>query len=219
MDRGYIIIWRCIRDNHFWQDKPFDRSRAWIDLIMWANHTDGFIRQRGISVPIKRGQVGVSEVTLADKWGWSRGKVRRFLKDLVKTQQIEQQNNNVTSLITITNYNLYQLSGTADDTASSTADGQQTDSKQYPKNNGNNEKKKRVVYPSLEEVKTYCLERGNSVDPNKWHDYYSSNGWMVGKNKMKDWKACVRTWEKNQESKVAAQQHSLLIAPDMRGVR
>jgi len=135
--RGYIILWRCIRDNHFWQDKPFDRSRAWIDLLMMANHTDGIIRSRGISVPVSRGQVGTSEVVMADKWGWSRGKVRRFLAELRKQGQIVQQNSNVNSLITITNYDLYQMVSTADDTANSTADGQQTvqqtDSKQYPK--------------------------------------------------------------------------------------
>ena len=47
----------------------------------------------------------------------------------------------------------------------------------------------------IEEVKKYCQERQNNVDPNKWIDHYTSNGWMVGKNKMKDWKAAVRTWE------------------------
>jgi hypothetical protein len=59
-------------------------------------------------------------------------------------------------------------------------------------------KKERIsTTPSIEEVLQYCLERSNKVDGNKWHDYYSSNGWMVGKNKMRDWKAAVRTWEKN----------------------
>ena len=49
--------------------------------------------------------------------------------------------------------------------------------------------------PTTQEVETYCLERNNDVDVNKWHDFYSSKGWMIGKNKMKDWKAAVRTWE------------------------
>ena len=62
------------------------------------------------------------------------------------------------------------------------------------------EKKTRKAFspPSVDEVKSYCTERNNSVDAEKFVDYYSSNGWMVGKNKMKDWKAAVRTWEKNQ---------------------
>ena len=44
----------------------------------------------------------------------------------------------------------------------------------------------------------YCAERQNSVDPEKFISYYESNGWMVGRNKMKDWRAAVRTWERNQ---------------------
>jgi uncharacterized protein YdaU (DUF1376 family) len=51
--------------------------------------------------------------------------------------------------------------------------------------------------PTLEEVALYCTERKNMVDPQVWLDYYTSNGWKVGKNSMKDWKAAVRTWEKN----------------------
>lgn len=55
--------------------------------------------------------------------------------------------------------------------------------------------------PSVEDVRSYCFERGNRVDPQRFVDYYESNGWMVGKNKMKDWKAAVRTWERSGDSK------------------
>lgn len=54
---------------------------------------------------------------------------------------------------------------------------------------------KRFTPPTVDEVRAYCKERGNGVDPQRFVDYYSSNGWMVGKTKMKDWKAAVRTWE------------------------
>ena len=53
--------------------------------------------------------------------------------------------------------------------------------------------------PTIEEVKSYCIERKNGVDPQKWHDFYSAKGWMIGKNKMKDWEAAVRTWEKKPD--------------------
>lgn len=58
--------------------------------------------------------------------------------------------------------------------------------------------------PSLDEVKTYCQQRGNSVDPQKWLDHYTANGWKVGKNAMKDWRAAVRTWERNELGGTAA---------------
>ena len=57
----------------------------------------------------------------------------------------------------------------------------------------------RFIPPTIEEVEAYCKERKNKVNPQVWHDFYSAKGWMVGKNKMKDWKAAVRTWEKQRD--------------------
>lgn len=53
----------------------------------------------------------------------------------------------------------------------------------------------RFIKPTLEEVEAYCRERGNEVDAQRFIDYYTANGWKVGKNPMRDWKAAVRTWE------------------------
>jgi hypothetical protein len=62
-------------------------------------------------------------------------------------------------------------------------------------------KEKYFKKPTIEEVKSYCQERKNNVDAEKFYDFYESKGWMVGKNKMKDWQACVRTWESNYKDK------------------
>lgn len=61
----------------------------------------------------------------------------------------------------------------------------------------NKEKVSKFKKPSLEEVKQYCAERNKGVDAERWFNYYESNGWQIGKNKMKNWKAAVHTWEKN----------------------
>ena len=58
------------------------------------------------------------------------------------------------------------------------------------------QKKKRFVKPSVEEVREYCNERRNRVDPEAFVDFYASKGWKVGKEPMKDWRAAVRTWER-----------------------
>lgn len=58
-------------------------------------------------------------------------------------------------------------------------------------------KRKRFEKPSISDIKQYCMERNNNVNAEQFYDYYESNGWKVGKNAMKDWKACVRTWERN----------------------
>jgi hypothetical protein len=65
--------------------------------------------------------------------------------------------------------------------------------------NTDNIGRKRFEKPSLADVQAYCAERGNSVDAQKFVDYYESNGWRVGKNPMKDWRAAVRTWERNSQ--------------------
>lgn len=61
------------------------------------------------------------------------------------------------------------------------------------------EKRTRFSPPTLEQVKEYCQERKNSVDPERFIDFYESKGWVVGKSPMKDWKAAVRNWEKESK--------------------
>ena len=60
--------------------------------------------------------------------------------------------------------------------------------------NKNNNKK-----PSVQEIKDYCIERNNGIDAEQFFDFYESKGWLVGKNKMKNWQAAVRTWEKRKQ--------------------
>lgn len=58
--------------------------------------------------------------------------------------------------------------------------------------------RERFVSPTVEEVRAYCMERHSCVSPEEFVDYYASNGWMVGKTKMRDWQAAVRTWERKR---------------------
>lgn len=68
-----------------------------------------------------------------------------------------------------------------------------------------NEKEKRTRFtpPAVEEVREYCEERNNGIDPEAFVDFYSSKGWKVGNQTMKDWKACVRTWERRHDNKAS----------------
>ena len=67
------------------------------------------------------------------------------------------------------------------------------------------EKAKHFYPPTLDEVKQYCEERKNNIDPMAFIDFYSSKGWMIGKNRMKDWKAAVRTWERKRKEQSKAE--------------
>lgn len=65
--------------------------------------------------------------------------------------------------------------------------------------------------PSLSQVIEYCAERNNGVDANKWYDYYTANGWKVGRNPMKDWKATIRTWERNTNESAPKQSEPMVL--------
>lgn len=143
MSKGYVAIHRKIEDNWVWFCDPFSRGQAWVDLLLLANHKKNFIVKRGVRVEINRGQIGFCLHTLSERWKWSRGKVERFLILLEKDGQIVRQKNNVTTLISILNYERYQTSDNADSNsgskANSKADGQQTVKQTDTNNNVNND--------------------------------------------------------------------------------
>lgn len=61
-----------------------------------------------------------------------------------------------------------------------------------------NTKRKVFSPPTVEDVRAYCTERNNTVDPQTFVDFYESKGWMIGKNKMRDWKSALRNWERSE---------------------
>lgn len=107
-NKGWIKLHRKITEGSLWHSEPFTRAQAWVDLILIANHKDGFVIVRGNIVEVKRGQVGRSETTLATRWKWSRHKVRNFLKYLESSRQIKQQKSPVLSIVTLKKYEEYQ---------------------------------------------------------------------------------------------------------------
>lgn len=68
-------------------------------------------------------------------------------------------------------------------------------------NKKENIKRKVFKKPTIDEIKQYCLERNNGINAEAFYDFYESKDWYVGKNRMKDWKACVRTWEQRNKPK------------------
>lgn len=144
---GWVKIYRKITDKKGYFAEPFCRNMAWVDLLLLANHDDNFFRVRGVRVDVKRGQVGHGLEKLAERWQWSRGKAERFLNELENESQIVRQKNNVTTLISVCNYQLYQDSDNANSKANSKANGQQTvkqtdiNKKEKNEKNEKNEKK------------------------------------------------------------------------------
>lgn len=73
--------------------------------------------------------------------------------------------------------------------------------KQKQNNKKDTNVSKKFIPPTVDEVRCYCQERNSCIDPESFVDFYKSKGWMIGKERMKDWKAAVRTWEKREKQK------------------
>jgi len=139
---GWIKLHRQIMDTPEWLSEPFTKGQAWVDLLLLANHKTGFIRKRGILVAVERGHVGHSERVLAERWKWSRGKVRRFIAELINVSRISRKiatetvskNTSVSDLIYIINYEKYQSDSTNDGTENSTENGTRTRMKRMKRN-------------------------------------------------------------------------------------
>lgn len=192
MAQGWISIHRQLQKHWIWKDKPFSKGQAWIDLIMLANYEDKKIPYKGEVITCERGTVNLSISVLAERWGWGREKTRNFLRLLEADKMVTVNATRHRTTITIENYTFYNNKPSTKPTTNR----QQIDIT----NNINNNNIGRFTPPTVKEVAAYCEERGNSISPEAFIDYYSSKGWMVGKNKMKDWKAAVRNWERRQKA-------------------
>ena len=206
MKQGWISVHRQLQDHWLWEDKPFSKGQAWIDILMLANHADNKFLLGNELVEVKAGSFITSELKLMERWGWSKTKVRAFLKLLQNDSMIVKKSDRKKTTIIVENYRVFQDIETTDrpqadyeqTTDRPQADTNNNDNNDNNENNDNKNRAKRFTPPSLDEVKAYCLARNNTVDPEAFIDFYESKGWMVGKNKMKDWKAAVRTWEKGR---------------------
>jgi hypothetical protein len=107
---GWIKLHRQIQEHWLWQSKkPFDKRSAWIDLLLLANHEDNKVLLGNELITIKRGEHVTSERKLAERWGWSKTKVRRFLKILENDSMIlVQKPNQKRTSIKLLHYSDYQ---------------------------------------------------------------------------------------------------------------
>lgn len=120
-----------------------------------------------------------------DKLETAKEKNRKRVAAYRERQKLLAAGGNDYSNVTVTNCNDADIEEDKD-----------IDKEEDKKKNNVKKTASRFTPPTLEEVQAYCLERQNNVDAERFIDYYTSNGWKVGKNSMKDWKAAVRTWEK-----------------------
>ena len=122
MSNGWIKLHRKILDCFIWQDKPYDKARAWIDLLLIAMHHDKKMLIDDEVVMIQRGSFMTSIVKLADRWGWSRNKVVRYLDMLESEHMLNTKRTPKGTLVTIVKYDDYQLSDMSCEATNESAD-------------------------------------------------------------------------------------------------
>lgn len=108
MEQGWIKLYRKSFDNALYFAERFNKFQAWVDLLLLANPKPNKIFIRGIDVDIKRGQLAYSKKSLAKRWKWNERTVTKFLDLLQDMDMVHTKTSNVTTLISITNYDLYQ---------------------------------------------------------------------------------------------------------------
>lgn len=113
---GWIKLDRKILEHWIWEDKPYSKGQAWIDLLLLASHEDKIFISGAQKVEGKRGNVYKSILFLANRWGWSRKKVMGLLTTLQRDGMITQKRAKNSAIITIVNYEKYQGQGTTKDT-------------------------------------------------------------------------------------------------------
>ncbi|MDU7725187.1 hypothetical protein [Clostridium perfringens] len=113
---GWLKLYRSIQNHWLWEDKPFSRGQAFVDLLLMANHKDNKILFNGELIEVKRGSRITSLRQLSEAWGWSTKKTKKFLELLEKDNMITVKSDNKKTLVTIENYGVYQEVGNTEET-------------------------------------------------------------------------------------------------------
>ena len=221
-NKGFIMLDRSILEDEMYFSEKFTRMQAYIDLCLLAAFKSRSFYIRGNKVELQPMQVAKSVRDLADRWQWSVNKVRGYLYELEKGGYIDTQKTSVNQIITIKKYIVVNTQNdTQINTQTDTQNDTQTDTPIIKNNNVNNENKEIViesvvvsneqqtlptptkekkrrssvfVKPTLEECIAYANEKGFNWDASRFYNYYESNGWRVGRNPMKNWKAAMSSW-------------------------
>lgn len=221
---GWIKLYDKMLDWEWYGDTNV--VRVFLHCLLKANYQS----KHWQGITIERGQFVAGRETLADETGLTVQQVRTALEKLKKTGEITIKPTNKYSIITVCEYAKYQANEMVGNqqvnqqiTNNQPTNNQQitttTEYIEYKDNTDNiksdtkvspkSKAPSRFIKPTLEEVRTYCSERNNSVDPERFIAYYESNGWKVGRNAMKDWKAAVRTWEGKEKQHVSVPKEDL----------
>lgn len=205
-NEGYIKLYRRMMKWGWYTDTP--TKCVFLHLLFLACYEPCYYK----GVHLEPGQAVSSIRQIATDTGLTVKQVRTAINHLKETQEVAQSPYGKFSVFTVNNYNDYQCTGTdegkqraqeghSEGTLPNIKKNKEVKNTPYnpPQGDEGVSVSKRFVPPTPEEVNTYCRERNNGIDGSEFCDFYTSKGWKVGKNPMKDWKAAVRTWERSRK--------------------
>lgn len=205
-NEGYIKLYRRMMKWGWYTDTP--TKCVFLHLLFLACYEPCYYK----GVHLEPGQAVASIRQIATDTGLTVKQVRTAINHLKETQEVAQSPYGKFSVFTVNNYNDYQCAGTdegkqraqeghSEGTLPNIKKNKEVKNTPYnpPQGDEGVSVSKRFVPPTPEEVNVYCRERNNGIDGSEFCDFYTSKGWKVGKNPMKDWKAAVRTWERSRK--------------------
>lgn len=136
MNDGWIKLHRQITESAIWDTgEPFDMAHAWIDLLLCVNHADRSKVVSGNMITVKRGEIFASDTFFANRWHWSRGKVRRFFANIAADRMVNVKRTTNGTRVFVVNYDNFQGGRTTNGTTDGTTDGTQYKNIKNVKNN------------------------------------------------------------------------------------
>ena len=204
MDSGYVRLWRKSSESAVFQDPHLWQLWTWC-LFKAAWKPQVVAQKTGVGntlVNLRPGQFIFGRKSAAKALKQPASSIRNRMEKLEKLGNLDTQVDTHWTIVTIRNWDIYQLTeervghalGQAEDTHR-TPTGHKEEGKEGKK--VKNKTNGHFVPPTLEQVRARIAERSISVDPERFIAHYQSNGWMVGKNKMKCWDSALTTWSKN----------------------
>lgn len=194
-DKGWIKLYRKVRENWIWDNPEY--FKAWVDILLMANHEDKQILFNGHVITIRKGQKLTSLSKLAERWNWSRNRVDRYLRLLSEAEMVTASRTPNGTLLTVEKYGFYQTpwdsdGATHEATVGATDEatvGAQTRIKELK-----NEKEVCVgthTVPTLDEVIGLALMIGQTLtieEAQRFIDYNTALGWKM------EWQYALRRW-------------------------
>lgn len=199
---GYVKLHRSLLE-WTWHDEPETLS-VWIHLLLLAS----FKQTDWHGIPLQPGQVITSRDSLAKMTGLTDRKVRTALTRLKSTGSLTIKSTNRYTLISLVNFEFFQGQHDGSDQhidhqSDKPATNERPHRENVKKEKNIEEPRKRFIPPTVEDVRDFCRKEGLAIDAEYFCNYYTSKGWRVGSQPMRDWQAAARNWARRECKKQA----------------